>query len=99
MENTCSVHDPILDLPWLHAKIEEMMQHSSMIKYFYIIELKQQGQTVFIFANCCPFCNSVFLVYDCEGNSIGSLGDDRFDADLASRGKVIWKAENSSCGF
>lgn len=97
--NTCSVRDPIVDLPWMQKKIEEMKQEPSMIQYYYVIQATHDAQTVFIFANCCPHCDSVFFVYDCQGDVVGTLADDKFDYDLARKGRVIWKPDNSLCAF
>lgn len=66
--NTCEVRDPVSDLPWLKNRIEEMQRDQSGIgKYFYIAEGSYNGQTVFIFGNCCWMCSTIVPVYNCDG--------------------------------
>jgi hypothetical protein len=62
-----------------------------------VYKKKHQSQTVFIFANCCPMCNSIYLVFNCAGERIGYVGDDKFDFKILESGRVIWKAADSSC--
>lgn len=97
-ENSCSVANPVTDLAWLAAEVEVMAQ-SGMAHYLYVIQARNGSQTVFIFANCCPVCSSVFVVYNCAGERIGSLGDGEFDFENMQRTEVIWHAPNSSCAF
>jgi hypothetical protein len=62
--------------------------------YEYVQQSTYQGNTVFIFGNCCPFCDSIFLVKDCEGKVV-----DVPAGDVNGTTTVIWKPENSQCVF
>lgn len=95
---TCLVGDPVTELPWLAAEVKEMGE-SNFAEFLYVSQATYESETVFIFANCCPNCSSIYSVYNCKGESIGSIGQKEFPIDLLQKGRVIWKAENSSCVF
>ncbi|MFI0430519.1 hypothetical protein [Mariniflexile sp. HMF6888] len=98
LSNSCQVSNPIEDLDWLKEKIEELAQtDSELLKYFYISQNTYMGKTVFIFPNCCPTCNTVVPVYDCEGNPIGFVGDDTISINILNNDTIIWNPENFSC--
>ena len=100
--NTCSVNDPIMELFWLTNRVEEFEQSTSEAsKYFYISQASYLGNTVFVLENCCPFCNTVISVFDCEGELLGILGtrDEDIDPDSLDNKKVIWHPEDSPCSF
>jgi len=71
--NTCSVINPAQDLPWLRDKIAEITSQDPAYNYSYIQQADYQGQTVFIFGNCCPNCNTTVPVYNCQGEFICTL--------------------------
>jgi len=98
LSNTCQVSNPIEDLDWLKEKIEELAQtDSEFLKYFYVSQNTYMDKTVFIFPNCCPSCNTVVPVYDCEGNHIGFVGDENISTNILNNDTIIWKPENFSC--
>lgn len=66
--NPCSVTNPAQDLPWLRDRVASITQEDS--SYQYIQQAEYNGQTVFYFGNCCPSCNTVAPVLDCQGELI-----------------------------
>ncbi|MDO5979759.1 hypothetical protein [Flavivirga spongiicola] len=98
--NTCNVINPIEDLSWLKAKIAEFeKENSDFLKFLYFSQTKYNEQTVYVLGDCCPNCNTVFLVYNCAGTNIGTLGngDGYITSDILNSGTIIWKSENSEC--
>ncbi|GEM_PF-438751 len=94
-------NDEISDIPWFKEKIKEFGGEGEFAQYQYVLAADYQGGKAFIFGNCCPFCLSVFLVYDCNGNELGYLGSGEGgipSSDLMNQ-TLIWKAENSACNF
>lgn len=94
----CSVRNPIEDLPWLADDIQEMKQ-SGLSQYLYVTRAIYKSNPVFIYANCCPYCNSITSVYDCSGNEIGVIGDGKDDVppSILDHDIVIWRADNFAC--
>ncbi len=99
-KNFCLVNDPIDDLGWLKAEIEQREQNiTEFSKYQYISQSIYKGESVIIDANCDPFSNSVFIVFNCKGENIGFIGDENFPFEVLTNGQVIWKTEDSVCSF
>lgn len=94
----CATDNVLEDLPWLVEKIEEFEQSTFGQEYSYISKGTYQSQAVFIFQNCCPFCNTVFTVYDCSGNFMDTLGSGGISPSEITGMAVIWKSADSSCG-
>ena len=87
------MESPISDLMWLKQEIANREQDKTAInKYFYIQQGNYQGETVFTYSNCCPFCDSVTLVYNCSGVKIEEINFQEI-TDL----KVIWSPEDFVC--
>ncbi len=97
-KNACSVEDPVHDLPWLAAKVEEM-QNSSLAEYWYVTQAQYGTETVFIYGNCCPFCNTMTPVFNCSGEQLGIVGDGTFEMDSFKDEAVIWAPDDSHCQF
>ena len=96
--NTCNVSNPIEDLTWLKDKITELEQTSSYESgEIYISQANYNGNTVFIMGNCCAVCNTIVPIYNCEGESIGYIGDDTFDSTILEKDVIIWKPEYFVC--
>ncbi len=96
----CLVDNPVTDLPWLKAEIEEREKNVTVLsKYEYIIQSTNNQQAIIIFGNCNPLANSVFQVYNCEGENIGLIGDENFTFEDISSGKIIWKTDDFACEF
>ena len=92
----CGVEDPVEDLDWLNEQIREL-EGSDFGAFQYFTQAKSGNQDIFILKNCCSNCNSVYPIYDCQGNELGSVGDSRFPMSAISDEKVIWKSSNSLC--
>ncbi len=95
----CSVENPTKDLAWLAAEIKLLEENPDEAKYFYIIQTEYKGDSVFIFSNCHPLINSVFLVKDCSGEIIRSYGTLKLAINSFNEGRIIWKPENFECNF
>jgi hypothetical protein len=95
---TCNVNNPVEDLPWLKAAIAGYDQTSDYYKYLYVLKADYNNQTVFIFGSCCPFCNTVTPVTDCEGKFL-FYRFDKEQSDFIKNEQVIWQARNSECKF
>jgi len=95
------VLDP--DLVWLNERIQEMEQSTDELsRYFYVSSGSYEGGRVFIFANCCPHCNTVTPVYNVEGELLGFLsysGNDGIpNADISDQ-KLYWKPKKFLCNI
>jgi len=100
LKSTCGVENPTEDLGWLKNEIEDRERNvTGLSKYRYIKLGTFNNKAVIIYANCCPTCNSVYPVYNCEGEFIGIIGNRNEDIpfDILSEGEVIWKTNNSEC--
>jgi hypothetical protein len=87
----CGIENPAENLPWLKAEIESFEEFPEFYKYMYVQQGTYLGQTVFLVGNCCPFCDSYFPVYNCEGEEI-------MGAALAVTNlKTVWKPVFSQC--
>lgn len=93
----CDVNNPIEELTWLKNQISEIENNEGEIsKYFFIEIADYNNQTVFIANNCCPICNTVVPIFDCEGQSLGLLGSDILSNELSNT-RIIFKREDFSC--
>ena len=99
-EEDCSVKNPIEDLPWLADDIK-ILNQGSFSQYFYVSWAIYESNTVFIYGDCCPNCNTITPVYDCSGNNIGVIGDGDEDIPLSIRDNeiIIWRADNFACSI
>lgn len=94
--NTCGVSDPTQELPWLKERITEIEQSSNDLgKYFYFVQGTYKNQTVFMGLDCCPTCDTVWTVSDCEGNLLFYMHDSEAN-DIKDK-HVIWRAQDSPC--
>jgi hypothetical protein len=97
---TCSVQNPVEDLEWLAAAIQDLSE-SAMSEYLWVSKAKYRFMTVFIFGNCCPNCNSIFSVYNCSGEYIGFIGtgEGSVDPGILDKDVIVWTTEDSGCNF
>lgn len=99
LENSCNVGNPVSDLSWISTQIQELEQNSNTTsQYFYLTQAMFNNETVFVFGNCCPLCNSISIVQSCSGQRIGVLGMD-IDMNELNKAKIIWKHPDSTCTF
>ena len=97
-KSACNVENPVEDLTWLKAEIDNRVQNpTDFTKYESILQGEYNGENVFIFTNCCPHCNTIIPIYNCEGEQIGYMGDGNFDSDSVKKTIIIWKPSNSVC--
>lgn len=97
-EEICGINKPTEDLSWLKNEIVDRdASTQDLNKYFYIVEATFKFRTVFIFENCCPFCNTAIFVYDCGGNRIVKINDDIQRKDIKNT-EVIYKPKDFACG-
>lgn len=97
LKNICAVENPTEELTWLREAIEELSSNTSELRqYFFVSQGEYQNQTVFIFDNCCPFCNTVVQVMNCEGEVLGNLSDN-IDPFSISNKQIIWKPSDFNC--
>jgi len=90
----CDVGNPTQDLPWLKAEIQSREQdHGDVAKYFFIEQGEYNNQTVFLYDNCCPMCNTIITVYDCSGIKLFDLSPGIEIKNI----KTIWKPEGNPC--
>ena len=90
----CNVKNPAENLPWLKTKIESFEEFPTIYEYMYVQQGTYAGQIVFMVGNCCPFCDSYFPVYNCEGEELKGL-----NFQDISELKTIWKPLGSECSF
>jgi len=95
----CGTDNALVDLPWLAELVEEQLNSEIGKKYSYISKGIYQGQTIFSVQNCCPFCNSIYFAYDCNGNNLGFLGLGGIENDEITNWEVIWKSTENVCNF
>lgn len=94
----CNVEN-VLDLSWLQELIAQTEKFEIGRDYTFISMGIYDSQTVFLLNNCCPLCNSIVPVYDCSGNTLGTIGSEGISADEITDLKVIWKSSNNSCNI
>lgn len=93
----CGVADPTEDIGWLKNEIEDLKSSDSGIQqYFYVWQGIYDSQTVFVFDNCCPFCNTVVPVYNCQGEQLGFLGNEILQEELKET-TIVYKPLNFDC--
>jgi hypothetical protein len=87
----CNTENPIEELTWLKDNIEEKesQPHPGIGYYFY--QGRYDKKDVFIADICCPACDYVILVYDCEGNTLN------ISADKVTDKKLVWESDESPC--
>ncbi|WP_111669851.1 hypothetical protein [Algoriphagus litoralis] len=93
----CNTNNALVELPWLAELIEAQEQSEIGKKYSYISKGIYQGETIFSLQNCCPFCNSIYLVINCEGETLGYLGSGGIEPSSITDWEVIWKSSENTC--
>lgn len=99
--NTCDILNPTEDLTWLKSSIVEIGQdnNNEWAQYAYIQQASYNNNTVFVFRNCCPLCNTIVPVKNCLGETIGimGIGEDHIEFDQLLNKKTLWKSTTSLC--
>lgn len=93
----CDVVNPIENLQWLKSQVNAIIENESDVApYFFIQVAEYEGETIFIQMNCCAICGSVAPLYDCNGESLGLLGD-KIKIDEIKDARTIFKRTDSPC--
>lgn len=92
----CNAENPIEDLAWLKAKIDERTAFVAAnpnpnIGYYYYIA-KWEGQEVILEDICCPVCDYIPMLYTCAGDRI-----EEFNWNDVVEKELLWRSENSPC--
>jgi len=98
-EQTCGTLNPTEDLAWLKTAIESWDQYKSEDYYtfMYVQQGMYRGQQIFLFGNCCPFCNTTVPIYNCEGELLWYAGSEPEKTEKITDLKVIWKPDGFQC--
>ncbi|MEP3207727.1 MAG: hypothetical protein ABJN95_00970 [Maribacter sp.] len=96
-DSSCGVVNPTRQLEWLKAEINDLQSNQSDIsKYFYVSQALYNSETVFLFNNCCPFCNTVVPIYNCAGTQLGTLNNEISEGDILNN-KIVYQPDNFQC--
>lgn len=92
----CAVREPVSDLQWLREKIKTIEAGDSGIsRYYYVMQGEWGGQTIFLIGNCCPYCDTKTIAFNCQGEELSD-----YDPSVVIDNKsVIWEPAGYSCGF
>ena len=89
----CGVANPIQDLPWLKAAIEESSGKTDYCTPWSVTQGRYQGQTVYLVslsgALCCDIPGN--SVYDCQGELVFAA-DPAKEAKIKDK-KVVWQKQ------
>ncbi len=96
----CGVVDPAQNLTWLNQLTNEL-DESYLGIYFYVSAAIYENNRVFLVENCCPFCNSVTLVYNCKGEILGALGKDGagIEPTEVTDKVIVWRGTDFACNL
>ena len=89
----CQAANPAEELPWLKIKITKL-ENSDIAKYWFITHGTYEDQPVFIVRNCCPFCDTITPVYNCDGVLLFHLSNQQIGNE-----KIVWKPADYACTF
>ncbi len=93
----CGTVNPPEKLTWLKNEINNReLNTSDITKYFYISQATYYSQTVFVYDDCCPICNTAIFVYDCAGDRIGQVNADIQREDIKNP-KIIYEPQDFAC--
>lgn len=94
----CNFSDPVKDLDWLRFEIDKREANPTEgMKYCFITQGELDGKAVFVYWDCNPFVNKIFLVYDCLGGSLGYLGNASINPDEIEGQKIVWQPPGFLC--
>ncbi len=98
-EDSCFADDPLNQLDWLNEEIEDLKSNEELSQFQYVSKAEYEGGTVFLFGNCCPYCNTATPVKNCFGQQIGFIGSQESAIDISKLENIetVWKPEDSAC--
>ena len=93
----CGVEDPLQHLHWLREQVASLESHktTNAYPYLFITQAELNGETVFVMDNCCWFCDTMILAYNCKGEVVLQLQN----RDEVKNAKIIWKPEGFQCSI
>lgn len=95
----CDVDNPIEDLAWLQSRVQVLRDNETEeSQFFFVSQATFQGETVFIFDNCCPFCNTVAPVFNCSGEQLGLLNNEVPQDELTGL-QIVYRPNDFACTF
>ena len=89
---SCSVKDPVTQLPWLANMIEDIETSQDDVN---IYQAEYNSKTIFLFFTCCLTCNTMIPIYDCSGKKILEISGTH--PDEIKNQHLIWKLPTSAC--
>ena len=89
-EDCCN--DAGIDQEWLSQTIANL-EKSDLKQYFFIERGVYEGKCVVYVNNCCPMCNTIIILYTCNGTQL----TDRPDMTKLQDVELVWKPGNFSC--
>lgn len=93
----CNVTNPIEDLSWLQAQVNQITENESDVAPFFYIEIAEyKGETIFISNNCCAICGTIVPIYNCSGELLGLLNDDIKISEVINA-QTIFSRPDSLC--
>lgn len=97
--NSCNTNNPTEELAWLKEKITALKSsEDDTSKYFFVVKATYYFNTIYVFDNCCPQCNTVINAYNCEGILVGQVNSDIKKSDIIYE-KIIYKHDDFDCEF
>jgi hypothetical protein len=58
------------------------------------MQAEYNHEVVFYIGNCCPYCTTIILHYDCSGNLIENVDHTKVVND-----KIVWKPKDFACSL
>lgn len=106
-ENTCSVTDPIEELEWLKAEINNF---NTTYPFIYVSMAIYYGKTVFMVKNCDPSALTLPpIIKNCHGEALGYLSETagsfnykgvtihNVNPNKIQCTKIIWTPDDFAC--
>ena len=94
LETVCGVENPVEELDWLAEEIEKLESTETGRSYFYINTGEYEDEQIFLFRNCCPFCNSIITVYECDGTQ---RTEEEVDLNKVTDEELFWAHPMNEC--
>ena len=94
LETVCGVENPVEELDWLAEEIEELESTETGRSFFYINTGEYEDEQIFLFRNCCPFCNSIITVYECDGTQ---RTEEEVDLNKVTDEELFWAHPMNEC--
>lgn len=90
----CGGTSELDELAWVQELIDELEKSKISREFSYLMSGDFEGTTYLYLGNCCPYCNSIPVVYDCQGNRMEDSSDLIFKLDNVH---LVYKSDSNSC--